>query len=1132
MRRSGWLKLRFPPQDLRRWEPEEVEPILRRVRLRRGLLFGSGRNHFAATYRATFPDSAATLLANADRIVAGEQPYFSRQWSRFDRESDWFRNPFTGQVVPNRHWSELDFHSPEYGDLKFMLEPARFEFAYTLVRAYHYSGREEYSEAFWTLFDSWACHNPPSAGPLWICGQESAFRILAWCFALYGFCESPHSTPQRVRRLVAMAAAHADRIQGTLDYALSQKNNHSLSEAVGLWTAGTLFPELRGAALWRKLGRKFLEKELAEQVYDDGSYVQHSTNYHRLLLQLLCWSLRLAEVENHKLSEASYSRLERAVRFLSAMTDPVTGQAPNCGSNDGTLLLPLNNCEYTDFRPVLQASHYLRRREYLFPAGPWDEDLLWLFGPEALERKRSRSGHVPLTHGHNPDRSSPGRRESFPSGGYYLLGGDDGRAMIRCARFRDRPAHCDQLHLDLWLGNIPVACDAGTYLYNGEPPWDNGLARTAVHNTVMVDGRDQMTRAGRFLWLDWARGSVVGQADSPQKTLQYWEGEHDGYRSLGVVHKRSVVCAGQDCWIVVDDVLGEGSHQAQLHWLLPDCPFEFLPDREGLLLRTAAGSCVLHTVCSQPATMSLVRAGHSVAGSPDALPGDGSASELLGWVSRYYGSREPALSFVSSAKGDLPIRFTTVFSQGSLKRARIRDLEVLLELEHKTVNARLGPLGARPSLQEVTVENGKDSERLAPAASRAGDNSPGSVHALLIHQWFASPTQAGGTRHYELARGLLHRGFQFTVVASGLSYLTGTFVTSTRSLTWEEDLDGLRVIRAYTYPSLHRSYVWRVVSFLSFMVTSVIAALRAGRPDVVLGTSPPIFQGLSAWFVAVLRRRPFVLEIRDLWPDFAMEVGVLRNSILIFLARALERFLYARAKHIIVNSPAYRDYLLGKGILPEKVTVIPNGVDPALFDPQNRGERVRQDFHLSDRFVVTYAGALGLANDVDTILRAAERLKEDSRVHFLMAGDGKERLRLEELARTMQLPNVTFAGAQPKSRMPDVIAASQACLATLKDIPMFRTTYPNKVFDYMAGGRPTILAIDGVIREVVEAAAGGIFVQPGDDAALAEAIRVLSRDREAAQAMGLRARAYVEKHFHRELQADQLAVLLRRIASG
>lgn len=400
-------------------------------------------------------------------------------------------------------------------------------------------------------------------------------------------------------------------------------------------------------------------------------------------------------------------------------------------------------------------------------------------------------------------------------------------------------------------------------------------------------------------------------------------------------------------------------------------------------------------------------------------------------------------------------------------------------------------------------------------------------HYLLIHQAFVGPGEAGGTRHYELARHCAAAGHRFTIVASPVSYLSGRRETAGGQ---GEVVSGVRVVRAYTLPTLHRSFVWRVVSFLSFMVSATVRALQADRVDLVMGTTPPLFQALSAWVVSRWRRRPFLLEVRDLWPQFAVDMGLLTQPLFIALARRLESFLYEHADHILVNSPAYRDYLLGRGVPSTKVSFIPNGVDPTMFDPADRGEAWRQRWGVENRFVVIYAGALGPANDIPTLLRAAARLRERPDIHFLLVGDGKERSRLEAQAAAEGLTNVTFTGAVPKEQMPAVLAAGDACVAILRDIPSFRTTYPNKVFDYMAAGRPTVLAIDGVIRQVLESARAGVFVPPGDDAALAAAVLQLAADREAARAMGEAARRHVVAHFDRRIQAEAFCRLLARLA--
>lgn len=414
-----------------------------------------------------------------------------------------------------------------------------------------------------------------------------------------------------------------------------------------------------------------------------------------------------------------------------------------------------------------------------------------------------------------------------------------------------------------------------------------------------------------------------------------------------------------------------------------------------------------------------------------------------------------------------------------------------------------------------------------PAKADIADSQPSRI--LLIHQAFASPSDGGGTRHYEFGQRVLSRGHTFTVVASDLSYLSGASVFERHGLYTEQSIDGLRVLRAYAYPALHRSFIWRVFSFFTFLGSSFLTAMKSGPVDLVMGTSPPIFQAFSAWAVALLRRRPFLLEVRDLWPEFAIDMGVLKNPLLIWLSRRLESFLYARAAHILVNSPAYRDYLIRNHVAPLKVSLISNGVDPAMFNPESHGERIRQKWGLGGKFVVSYAGAIGMANDLATVIRAADRLRDSRDIVFFLAGDGKERANVEADAMRRGLKNVIFTGTLSKPDIAEVMAASDACVAILKDIPMFRTTFPNKVFDYMAAGRPTLLAIDGVIRKVIEASGSGIFVPPGDETTLADATLKLAANRSEAQAMGLRGREYVTKHFNRDHQAAEFVSLLEKV---
>jgi glycosyltransferase involved in cell wall biosynthesis len=399
------------------------------------------------------------------------------------------------------------------------------------------------------------------------------------------------------------------------------------------------------------------------------------------------------------------------------------------------------------------------------------------------------------------------------------------------------------------------------------------------------------------------------------------------------------------------------------------------------------------------------------------------------------------------------------------------------------------------------------------------------MHILLIHQAFAALNEPGGTRHHELARYLVKRGHRVTVIASPVSYLTGS--AEKKRIPWveqQQDGEDISILRVYTYRALHRSFSHRVVSFLSFMVSSFIVGLGTRQVDLVWGTSPPIFQGFTAWLLSRLKRVPFLFEVRDLWPAFAVAVGVLRQPLLIRASEWLERFLYYHADRVVVNSPGFIDHVKARGA--RLVTLVPNGSDTTMFNPELDGEDFRQEYGLVGKFIALYAGAHGMSNDLTVLLATADLLREQTGIAIVFLGDGKEKPALMAQAAEMGLTNVHFIPPVSKAQMPEALAAADACIAILKPVDLYRTVYPNKVFDYMAAGKPVILAIDGVIRELVEQARAGIAVPPGDAAALAQAIRQLAGDPERRWQMGRSGRAYVAENFDRGMLADQMAEIL------
>lgn len=403
------------------------------------------------------------------------------------------------------------------------------------------------------------------------------------------------------------------------------------------------------------------------------------------------------------------------------------------------------------------------------------------------------------------------------------------------------------------------------------------------------------------------------------------------------------------------------------------------------------------------------------------------------------------------------------------------------------------------------------------------------MRILIIHQFYLGKSESGGSRFNQLARYWTAHGHQVTVLAGTVNYATGKKSTSYRSgwVTEEQDESGARVLRCHVSESYNRSYPGRLWAYFSFLASATWAGLfRAGKHQVIVASSPPLFVGIPAFVISRLRRIPLVFEVRDLWPQFAVETGVLTNHWIIRLSCWLERFLYRKADHINVLTPAFHDILLSRGIPGKKLSMIPNGADLDLFQPRAHDKGVVSQYGWDDKFVVLYAGAHGRANALEQVLGTARLLLDHSNILFALVGDGMEKPRLKTQASMLGLTNVQFIDAQPKSRMPEITSAADVGLAVLKKTDGFKSVYPNKLFDYMACARPVIVAIDGAARSLVEEAHAGIFAEPEDSAQLRDAVLALYGDRDLAHQYGQNGYAYVRDHFSRDRQADQYLELL------
>ena len=404
---------------------------------------------------------------------------------------------------------------------------------------------------------------------------------------------------------------------------------------------------------------------------------------------------------------------------------------------------------------------------------------------------------------------------------------------------------------------------------------------------------------------------------------------------------------------------------------------------------------------------------------------------------------------------------------------------------------------------------------------------------LVIHQYYLMPGSPGGSRFNEFARLWSDAGHDVTVVAGNLDYATGQVPDryQGRWITRERDGD-VTVLRCHVPKSYNRSYAGRMAAFFGFTLSSTHAALTVPRPDVVIATSPPLV-AMAPGLIAAKARWPgvpWVFEIRDLWPESAVTTGVLKEgAALTRLLYGVEKVACRAADKINVLTPAFRDDLLRRGLAPaDKIVFVPNGADVELFTPGPRDNDARRAFGWGDRFVVMYAGAHGRANAVGQFLDAAERLRDRPDILLASVGDGPERAGLEAERARRGLDNVVFHGAQPKHRMPEIVRACDVGAAVLQDNPTFKTVYPNKVFDYMASERPTLLAIDGVARTLVcDEAQAGVFAKPEDGASLAAAIRSLADDPEGRAAMGRRGRAWVLANATRESLAQRYLDVLQ-----
>ncbi len=398
---------------------------------------------------------------------------------------------------------------------------------------------------------------------------------------------------------------------------------------------------------------------------------------------------------------------------------------------------------------------------------------------------------------------------------------------------------------------------------------------------------------------------------------------------------------------------------------------------------------------------------------------------------------------------------------------------------------------------------------------------------------------APAARVSELARHWVRAGHEVTVLTGFPNHPDGVvrpeYRKRFRRMVCREQVDGVQVVRTWLQPFPNRRAYERMLNYSSFCVSAAVTGSFLERPDVVIATSPQLLVGLSGWWVANVKGVPFVLEVRDLWPESLVAVGVGNADSSLHCALGnIAGFLYRQAEHIVVVTPAFREHLMRHWSVPAaKISVVQNGVETGLFSPRNSDPELRGQLNAEGRFVVSFIGTLGLAHGLDTVIAAAERLGSVApEIMFMLLGEGADRERIVAMAETKNLKNICFVSQQSREKIPAYISASDVCLVVLKKSEVFETVIPTKMLEFMSCARPVILGVGGQAREILERSGGGICVEPGNAAALCPAILTLQRQPQLCESMGRNGREYIVQNLSRERTAAEYLETLRGLVDG
>lgn len=388
------------------------------------------------------------------------------------------------------------------------------------------------------------------------------------------------------------------------------------------------------------------------------------------------------------------------------------------------------------------------------------------------------------------------------------------------------------------------------------------------------------------------------------------------------------------------------------------------------------------------------------------------------------------------------------------------------------------------------------------------------MRILLLTQYFPPEKGAAQVRLWELAKGLQNQGHQVTVVTAFPNHPTGIIPPEYRGkLFAREETEGLKVLRTWIYPVKRGRFWLRLLNYFSFVFSSLYGILRSGQQDLIVVESPPLFIGFAAIAASWVKRASYIFNVSDLWPESAVQLGLVTNQHLIRMSEWLERWFYSKAFKLSAQTRGIVDGLQKKGVKPQDILFLPNGVDTDLFQPRDQDTELEKSLGLQGKFIILYAGTMGYAHGIETALEAADILRQDPEIFFLFVGDGSERPKLEQMAQDKKLPNVRFIDFQPLEVIPRYYSLSRINLSTLRRYKLSEGVRPSKVFPALASGQPLIYVGEGEGAAIVEESGGGLVLEPENPGLLAKTILELKDKPEYCRELAFRGREYVVRNY-------------------